>query len=77
MADVLLLLLAAVLVMGGGVAVALTVRSGSRRNAQIRGDAPRRLRQDLRATDNYINRINEALSEEDLDSIDIRRNEGK
>lgn len=75
MADVLILLAAAVLIMGGGVATALIARNGRRRQAQIRRDAPRRLRQDIRATGDYIKQINDALSEEDLDSLDRKRNE--
>ena len=77
MADVLALLAAAVLVMAGGVAVALIARSGRRRNAQIRRDAPRRLREDLRQADDYIREINDALSEDDLDSLKEKRNEGR
>ena len=54
MGDVLALLAAAVLVLAGGVAVALTVRAGRRRTAQIRRDRPRRLRADIKATDALI-----------------------
>jgi len=77
MADVLALLAAAVLVMAGGVTVALIARSGRRRNAQIRRDAPRRLREDLRQADDYIREINDALSEGDLDGLEEKRNEGR
>ena len=43
---------------------------------QIRRDAPRRLRADLRATDGWIARIDGVLSEGDLDSLEQQRNEG-
>lgn len=75
MADVIILFAAALMVLGGGIMVAVIVRAGQRRNAQIRRDAPRRLRADLRATDDYIARIKDVLSEDDLDSLDRQRNE--
>lgn len=75
MADVVILFAAALMVLGGGIMVAVIVRAGQRRNAQIRRDAPRRLRADLRATDDYIARVNDVLDEDDLDSLDRQRNE--
>ena len=77
MADVLALLLAAVLVMVGGVTAVLVARSGRRRNEQIRRDAPRRLRAELRQADDYLQKINDALSEDDLDGLEEKRNEGR
>ena len=76
MTDVLLLFAAALLVLGGAVVTAIVVRAGWCGRALEERDRPRRLRADLRATDDYIGRVNEALSEDDLDSLDRQRNEG-
>jgi len=73
MTDVVLLFVAAVLVLGGGVVTAAVVRAGRRRRALEERGRPRRLRADLRATDDYIRRVNEALSEDDLDSMERKR----
>ena len=70
MADVVLLFAAAVLVLGGAVVTAVIVRAGRRRRAFEERDRPRRLRADLRAADDYIRRVSEALSEDDLDSME-------
>jgi K+/H+ antiporter YhaU regulatory subunit KhtT len=75
MGDVLALLACAVLVMAGGVAVALIARSGRRGNAEVRRNAPRRLREQIRLADERIRQIDNALSEEDLDSLEQQRNE--
>lgn len=73
MADVLLLLVAAVIVIAGAGGLVLTVRASRRRAAQIRRDAPRRLMKDLRDTDGYIEQVGNALSQEDLDSLESKR----
>ena len=75
MADAVLLFVAAVLVMGTSLGLAVIIGHGRRERARLRRDAPRQLRADLKATDDYIGRINDALSEEDLDSLDRQRNE--
>jgi hypothetical protein len=74
MADVVLLFVAAVLVLGGMTVTAVIVRAGRRSRALEERDRPRRLRADLRATDGYISRVNGALSEDDLDSLERQRN---
>lgn len=76
MADVLMLALGAVIVIVGSLAVALIVRRGQRRKAELRRDAPRRLRDDLRATDAYIEQVTRTLSEDDLDSLTRRFRNG-
>lgn len=77
MADVIILFAAALMVLGGGIMVAVIVRAGRRRNAQIRRDAPHRLRADLRATDDYIARLKDTLDEDDLDSLNRRFRNGE
>jgi hypothetical protein len=72
-ADVVLLFIAAVLVLGGAAVIAAIVRAGRRGQALRERDRPRRLRADLRATDEYISRINDALSDDDLDSLERQR----
>ncbi len=76
MADVLALLIVAVVVMAGASALSFIARVRRRRAAELRRDAPRRLREDLRDTDAYIKQVSKALSEDDLDSIESRRKEG-
>lgn len=73
MADVLALLAVAVIVMGGGVALMAVTRTTRRRAAEARRDKPRRLSADLRDTDKYIDHVNNALSEDDLDSLENNR----
>lgn len=76
MTDVLILALGAVTVMAGSLALALIVRRGQRRKAELRRDAPRRLRDDLRAADAYIEQVSRTLSEDDLDSLNRRFRNG-
>ena len=73
MTDVLLLFAAALIVIGGGGMVALTVRASRRKAAECRREAPRRLMNDLQETDDYIEQVGNALSEDDLDSLETQR----
>jgi hypothetical protein len=72
-ADVLLLLAGAVIVMTGAGGLMLITRTARRRAALARRDAPGRLRQDLRDAGAWIEQIENALSEDDLDSIETKR----
>lgn len=70
MGDVLLLFLAALIVIGGGVAVALTVRAGKRKRALDVRDRARRLRRELSEIDEYIRGLGQAASDDDLDRLE-------
>jgi hypothetical protein len=70
MADVILLFAAALLVLGGAVAVAFIVRSGTRRQALARRGQPARLRDELSAIDDYIRQVSQATADEDLDRLE-------
>ena len=70
MADVLLLFAAALAVLGGGVAVALTVRSGRRKREMEYRERPGRLRAELDQIDQRIRRVNQAATDADLDRLD-------
>ena len=73
MADVLALLMLALIVMAGISALSFITRARRRVEAARRRDVPRRLQEDLRDTDAYIGRVEQALSQEDLDGIESRR----
>ena len=70
MADVLLLFLGALIVLGGGVAVAFTVRSGRRRQAVERRQRPARLRAELDQIDQRIRQVNQAATDAELDRLE-------
>lgn len=70
MADVLLLFLAALAVLGGGVALALVARAGRRRMALERRQRPGKLRAELDQIDQRIRRIDQATADADLDSLE-------
>jgi len=74
MADVLLLFLAAILAIGGGVAVTLIARAGHRRRVLEQRDQPRRLRQELDQIDRYIRELGQAAADDDLDRLEDERN---
>ena len=74
MADVLLLFLAAILAIGGGVAVTLIARAGHRRQVLEARDRPRRLRQELNQIDRYIRELSQAGADDDLDRLEDERN---
>jgi hypothetical protein len=69
-ADVLELLAAAVLVMGGAVVLAAIKHAVRSKVARLRREAPRQLRKTLLDTDAYIEQVNDVLSEDDLDSLE-------
>jgi hypothetical protein len=77
MADVFLLFLAAVMVLGTGVAVPLAVRSGRRRKAARRElerrERPRRLRAELAETEDFIRRVGQATADDELDRLEESR----
>ncbi len=73
MGDVLALLLVAFLTLAGLVALSLITRTTRRHAELFRRDTLRRLREDLRDTDEYIDKVRNALSQDDLDSIDDNR----
>ena len=70
MADVLLLFLAALLVLGGGTAVILISRAGRRKRALGRRDRPARLRAELNEIDQRIRRVNQAATDAELDRLE-------
>jgi hypothetical protein len=70
MADVIILFAAALLVLGGTVALALTVRYGRRRRALEARGRPARLRAELDQIDERIRRVNQATSDADLDRLE-------
>ena len=70
MADVIILFAAALAVLGGAVAIALTVRSGRRRRELERRRRPARLRAELDQIDQRIRRVNQATADADLDRLE-------
>lgn len=70
MADVLLLFLAALLVLGGTTAAALITRAGCRKRALERRDRPRRQRQEIDQLDNYIRQLSQAATDADIDRLE-------
>jgi hypothetical protein len=74
MADVLLLFLAALLAIGGGLAVTIIARAGRRKRALEARDRPRRLRQELNQIDQYIRQLDQAAADDDIDRLGRERN---
>ena len=70
MADVLLLFLAAMAILGGVVALTLVTHAGRRRKALERRRRPARLRAELDQIDQRIRRVNQAATDADLDRLD-------
>lgn len=70
MADVLLLFVAALFVLGATVTAGVITRQGQRKRALERQDRPRRLRQELAATEDYIRQVNQATADEELDRLE-------
>ena len=70
MADALLLFLAALLVLGGGTALAVTVRWNRHRDALERRDRPARLRAELDQIDRRIRQVNQAATDAELDRLE-------
>lgn len=73
MADVVILLACALIVLAGLGAVALIARSGHRRRVEAERDRPARLRRTLAETDDYIRRVRQATTDEQLDRLDDER----
>ena len=70
MADVIVLFAAALLVLGGGVALVLTVRHGRRKRVLERSGRPARLRRELNEIDTYIRELGQAASDDDVDRLE-------
>lgn len=70
MGDVIILLGAFVLVALTGLALLKIIQVKNAIAARVRRERPRKLREDLDSTDEYIERVNSALSWEDLDGIE-------
>jgi hypothetical protein len=70
MSDVIILLGAFVLVALTGLALLKIIQVKNAIAARVRRERPRKLREDLDSTDEYIERVNSALSWEDLDGIE-------
>lgn len=70
MADVLILALGAVIVMAGGLVLAVIVRTGKRNRALERRQRPARLRAELDQIDQRIRRVNQAATDAELDRLD-------
>ena len=65
-----MLFLAALLVLGGGVALAVAVRWNRRRTALERRDRPVRLRAELDQIDRRIRQVNQAATDAELDRLE-------
>ncbi len=70
MADVILLFVAALFVIGGVVAIAVTIGTGRRRREVERSQEPARLRAELDQIDQRIRRVNQAATDADLARLD-------
>jgi hypothetical protein len=70
LADVLILLAAAILTLGASVAVALIARTAGRRRRRAERERPARLRAELDGIDDYIRRLGQAATDDDLDRLE-------
>ena len=70
MADVILLFAAALFVLGGGVAVAVTIGAGRARRELERRRRPAMLRAELGQIDQRIRQVNQAATDADLDRLE-------
>jgi hypothetical protein len=72
-ADVLILLAAAVLTLGAGVTVALIARAGRRQRQLAARDKPARLQEELDGIDDYIRRLDQAAMDDELTRLERER----
>lgn len=73
MADVLILLAAAILTLGAGLAVALIARAARRRRQLAARERPARLQAELDRTNDYIRRLGQAATDDELDRLERER----
>lgn len=73
MADVLILLAAAILTLGAGMAVALIARTGRRRHQLAARERPGRLQAELDRTNDYIRRLGQAATDDDINRLERER----
>lgn len=77
MADVLILLAAAILTLGAGLAVTVIARTGRRRRQLAARERPARLQAELDRTNDYIRRLGQAATDDELDRLERENEKGK
>jgi hypothetical protein len=70
LADVLILLAAAILTLAAATAVAVIAREGRRRRRPAARERPARLQAELDGIDDYIRRLGQAATDDDLDRLE-------
>jgi hypothetical protein len=70
LADVLILLAAAILTLAAATAVAVIAREGRRRPPLAARERPARLQAELDGIDDYIRRLGQAATDDDLDRLE-------
>jgi hypothetical protein len=77
MADVFLLFLTALIMLGGALSAMLIVRAGRRKRVFEARERPRRLRQELDGIEDYIRKVNQATADGELDSLERHKEQDK
>lgn len=73
MADVIVLFAAALLTLAGAVTALAVARAGRHRRALAERGRMRRQREELARVDDYIRRVSQATTDEQLDRLDDER----
>jgi hypothetical protein len=77
MADVILIFISMVVIIIGAVPIAFMSRAAHRRRERERRDQPQLARKRLAALDDYLQRVSQATTEDELDSLESEKSQRK